>query len=100
MSRVARITREAVVDRPSRFLSVLDFDHLQLAACLELAAEMKSTRASRRSGTRPLEGLHVACGEGTAIELVDIQVEGKRVVSARDAIASKALVAGAQFTAS
>ena len=47
-----------------------------------------------------LEGLHVACGEGTAIELVDIQVEGKRVVSARDAMASKALVAGAQFTAS
>ena len=48
MSKVARITREAVVDTPSRFLSVLDFDHLQLAACLELAAELKSARAARR----------------------------------------------------
>jgi ornithine carbamoyltransferase len=60
MSRVARIAREAVVDTPSRFLSVLDFDHLQLADCLALAGELKSARASRRSHTRPLEGLHVA----------------------------------------
>ena len=45
-----------------------------------------------------IEGLHVACGEGTAIELVDIQLEGKRVMSARDAMASKALVAGARFS--
>ena len=60
MCKVARITREAVVDTPSRFLSVLDFDHLQLAACLELAAELKSARAARRPHVRPLEGLHVA----------------------------------------
>ena len=60
MSKVARMTREAVVDTPSRFLSVLDFDHLQLTACLELAAEMKSARAARRPHGRPLEGLHVA----------------------------------------
>ena len=45
-----------------------------------------------------IDGLHVACGEGTAIELVDIQLEGKRVMSARDAMASKALVAGARFS--
>lgn len=44
------------------------------------------------------EGLHVACGEGTAIELVDIQLEGKRVMSARDAMASRALVPGARFS--
>jgi methionyl-tRNA formyltransferase len=44
------------------------------------------------------EGLHVVCGEGTVIELVDIQLEGKRVMSARDAMASKALVAGARFS--
>ena len=46
------------------------------------------------------DGLHVACGEGTSIELVDIQAEGKRVVSAREAMASQTLAAGAQFTAS
>ena len=44
------------------------------------------------------EGLHVACGGGTAIELVDIQLEGKRVTSARDAMASRTLVAGARFS--
>lgn len=43
------------------------------------------------------EGLHVACGQG-AIELVDIQLEGKRVMTARDAMASKALTTGARFT--
>jgi methionyl-tRNA formyltransferase len=47
-----------------------------------------------------LDGLHVACGEGTAIELLDIQLEGKRVMSARDAMASKTLSAGARFMAS
>lgn len=45
-----------------------------------------------------IEGLHVACGQGTAVELLDIQLEGKRVMSARDAMASKALTAGARFT--
>jgi methionyl-tRNA formyltransferase len=45
-----------------------------------------------------MEGLHVACGEGSVIELVDIQLEGKRVMSARDAMASKALAAGARFS--
>lgn len=44
-----------------------------------------------------IEGLHVACGEGTVIELLDIQLEGKRVMSARDAMASRVLVAGARF---
>ena len=46
----------------------------------------------------PLEGLHVACGHGTTIELVDIQLEGKRIMSARDAMAAKTLVAGARFS--
>ena len=45
-----------------------------------------------------MEGLHVACGEGTAIELVDIQLEGKRVMAARDAMASRTLVATARFS--
>ena len=44
-----------------------------------------------------MDGLHVACGDGGAIELVDIQLEGKRVMNARDAMASKALAAGARF---
>ncbi|MEY4094644.1 MAG: hypothetical protein RLZZ53_1843 [Acidobacteriota bacterium] len=46
-----------------------------------------------------LEGLHVACGHGTALELLDIQLEGKRVMSARDAMAGKTLLAGARFAA-
>ncbi len=45
-----------------------------------------------------LDGLHVACGHNTAIELLDIQLEGKRVMNARDAMASKALCVGARFT--
>ncbi len=45
-----------------------------------------------------IEGLHVACGHGTAIELLDIQLEGKRVMSARDAMAARTLVAGARFS--
>ena len=44
------------------------------------------------------DGLHVACGSGSSIELVDIQLEGKRVMSARDAMAAKALTTGARFT--
>lgn len=46
-----------------------------------------------------LEGLHVACGQSTAIELLDIQLEGKRVMSARDAMAGKTLSTGARFAA-
>ena len=42
-------------------------------------------------------GLHVACGASTALELLEVQLEGKRVMGARDAMASKALIAGAQF---
>lgn len=44
-----------------------------------------------------VDGLHVACGHDTVIELLDIQLEGKRVMSARDAMASKVLAVGARF---
>lgn len=44
------------------------------------------------------EGLHVACGGATALELVDLQLEGKRVLSARDAMAAKTLIPGARFS--
>ncbi len=44
------------------------------------------------------EGLHVACGAGTAIELVELQLEGKRVMNARDALAAQALVPGGRFS--
>jgi ornithine carbamoyltransferase len=50
----------AVASRLTRFLSILDFDHATLQACLDLAAEMKATRGLRRRHERPLEGLHVA----------------------------------------
>ena len=42
------------------------------------------------------EGLHVACGDG-AIEILELQLEGKRVMTARDAMASRLLTAGARF---
>lgn len=43
-------------------------------------------------------GLHVACGHGSALELLEIQLEGKRVMHVRDAMAAKSLTAGARFT--
>ena len=43
------------------------------------------------------DGLHVACGQG-AVEILELQLEGKRVMSARDAIATKLLTAGASFS--
>ena len=45
-----------------------------------------------------LDGLHVACGGATAVELLDLQLEGKRVLSARDAMAAKTLIPGARFS--
>ena len=42
------------------------------------------------------DGLHVACGEG-ALEIIDLQLEGKRVMTARDAMASPLLTPGARF---
>jgi ornithine carbamoyltransferase len=45
---------------PTRFLSILDFDPGQLAACLARAAELKAARAAHRRHEQPLEGLHVA----------------------------------------
>jgi methionyl-tRNA formyltransferase len=46
----------------------------------------------------PLDGLHVVCGDRTTLELVDLQLEGKRVMSARDTMAAKTLVDGARFS--
>jgi methionyl-tRNA formyltransferase len=43
------------------------------------------------------DGLHVACGAG-AIEILELQLEGKRVMSARDAMATPLLKPGARFT--
>lgn len=43
------------------------------------------------------DGLHVACGDG-ALEILDLQLEGKRVMSARDAMASPLLRPGARFS--
>ena len=44
------------------------------------------------------DGLHVVCGDRTTLELVDIQLEGKRVMGAREAMAAKVLVPGARFS--
>ena len=47
-----------------------------------------------------IDGVHVACGTSTALELLDVQLEGKRVVSARDLLASRTFAAGKRFTTS
>ena len=60
MTKVVRIAKNAAVEAPGRFFSVLDFDHVQLEECLALAASLKAARAARRSHVRPLEGLHIA----------------------------------------
>jgi ornithine carbamoyltransferase len=54
------MTHATVSSAPARFLSVLDFDHATLEACLRLAAEMKTARAAGVRHDRPLEGRHVA----------------------------------------
>jgi ornithine carbamoyltransferase len=42
------------------FLSILDYDHEALTACLDLAGELKAARAAGVPHERPLEGRHVA----------------------------------------
>ena len=64
------------------------------------------SRLSNAAATSPgtivkasaIDGVHVGCGGGTALELIDIQLEGRRVMTARDALAAKTLVPGAQFS--
>ena len=48
------------LDSPTRFLSVLDFDHQTLDDCLDLAAALKAARAARCPHALPLEGRHIA----------------------------------------
>ena len=45
---------------PARFLSILDFDHEALNACLDRAGQYKTARATGVRHDRPLEGRHVA----------------------------------------
>jgi ornithine carbamoyltransferase len=54
------MTDRLALDSPTRFLSVLDFDHATLESCLDLAAALKAARAAGRKHVRPLEGRHVA----------------------------------------
>jgi len=60
MTKTIRMAKANLIESPSRFLSVLDFDCSQLEACLDLAASMKAARAAKRPHVRPLEGQHVA----------------------------------------
>jgi methionyl-tRNA formyltransferase len=46
----------------------------------------------------PIDGLHVVCGDRTTLELAEIQLEGKRVMSAREAMAAQTLGTGARFS--
>ena len=45
---------------PTRFLSILDFEHDTLDVCLDLAAQYKAARAAGVAHDRPLDGRHVA----------------------------------------
>ena len=45
---------------PARFLSILDFDHEALNACLDRAGQYKTARATGVRHDRPLDGRHVA----------------------------------------
>jgi ornithine carbamoyltransferase len=45
---------------PTRFLSIRDFDHDTLDACLTLAGQLKAARAAGVPHQRPLDGRHVA----------------------------------------
>jgi len=49
-----------LVPTPTRFLSIADFTASQLEACLQLAADMKSARASGAPHSKPLTGRHIA----------------------------------------
>jgi ornithine carbamoyltransferase len=51
---------KTTAETPARFLSVLDFDHVELEACLDLARSMKAARTAGKRQMRPLDGLHVA----------------------------------------
>jgi ornithine carbamoyltransferase len=59
MRRATRAV-EKITPAPARFLSILDFDHGTLEACLDLAAELKAARAAGVRHERPLEGRHIA----------------------------------------
>ena len=43
------------------------------------------------------EGLLVACGESTVLEILTLQLEGRRVMSVRDALAAQILKTGSRF---
>ena len=46
----------------------------------------------------PHEGLFVVCGDHTTLEIVDLQLEGKRVVRAGEALTTRSLKVGARFS--
>jgi ornithine carbamoyltransferase len=54
------MAQTTVSSTPTRFLSIRDFDHATLEACLDLAARMKAARAAGVRHERPLEGRHIA----------------------------------------
>ena len=64
-------------------------------------SRMSDAAATQPPGTiltaSAAEGVHVACGGGTALELLDIQLEGKRTMQVRDALAARMLTPGARF---
>jgi ornithine carbamoyltransferase len=51
---------EPAPKRPTRFLTIRDFDASQLESCLRLAGELKRARAAGAAHVKPLEGRHIA----------------------------------------
>jgi methionyl-tRNA formyltransferase len=46
---------------------------------------------------RPADGLRVACGDESVLDITELQLEGKRVMAAREALTRPIFVAGARF---
>jgi ornithine carbamoyltransferase len=58
--RMARASGPLPTIKTKDFLSVLDLDAAELEIVLDVAARMKQDRGSRRNGSKPLDGQHVA----------------------------------------
>ncbi len=81
---------KASVDRPTAAKASVDRPTAANASVDRPGTIVKASAA---------DGLLVACGGGTLIEIVGLQLEGKRVMSARDAMSGRTLRPGARFSA-
>jgi methionyl-tRNA formyltransferase len=64
-------------------------------------SQVSSLRSSEPPGTivraTAADGLQIACGSETTLDVIEVQLEGKRVMRARDLLAAEPLRPGARF---